>query len=276
MPDATVRHMPGKIQPFLSLVLRAKHARMATVMAAYYLTAVCTWVQVREGASRRGPLDTIQVWDGASEAIVFADSPADAQSLFEKELNRPAEGEDPKEVRIRKMAVAPFVGHLFTESGNAPLNWPKIRSEMDASLESASTDDFEQGYWVDVERTVRPENLSFSLGTLQSDVPEDIRLGLNWSGDKQFYFLLHVLPLPQPPIIPDELDGEAGEPNESDEPSAAEIEEMNVTLPDTAVVIYARNSVVAAWLWRRYAAKTQWNNNAIRITPLCGIIGEAV
>ena len=55
-------------------------------------------------------------------------------------------------------------------------------------------DDFEQGYWVDVDQVVRPEKLSFSPGTLQSDVAEDIRSGLNWLiATGNFLFVLSVL-----------------------------------------------------------------------------------
>lgn len=221
-------------------------------------------MQTRDGAT----------WDGASNAIVFAGSPNDAQSRFERELCQPAEGDNQKEARIRKIAVAPFVGHLLTETGNVPLDWPKIREQAEALLESIPGEDFEQGYWADVDQIVRPEQLSFSVATLQSDVPEEIRSGLNWSGEKQFFFLLLVLPLPRPPQYL--LDEPEAESRESEEPSPAEIEEMNAVLPETVAVIQARNSVVAAWLWRRYAASTPWNANGIQITPLCGMIGDAV
>jgi len=116
-----------------------------------------------------------------------------------------------------------------------------------------------------------------SIGTLESDVPEDVRSGLNWSSNKQFFFFLKVLPVPAPPVIPsyeqefEDVDNEGPE-----EPSQTEIDEMNVTLPETVAVIQARNSIAAAWLWRTYAAKTQWNANAIRISPLCGTVGEPV
>jgi hypothetical protein len=40
---------------------------------------------------------------------------------------------------------------------------------------------------------------------------------------------------------------------------------------EAAAVIEARNSAVAAWLWRNYAATTPLAKNAIRIDPLCGL-----
>ncbi len=182
---------------------------------------------------------------------------------------------------MRKMHVAPVVGQLVTESANLPLNWPKILDEAGSLVESTPMDDFEQGYWVDVDQAVRPDKFSFSIGTLQSDVPEDIRSGLNWT-DKKFFFLLNVLSLPAPPPNPDdELDAGREDPidseeNSSNEPSASEIESMNVIFPETVALIQARNSVVAAWLWRRYAATTNLNDRAIRIVPLCGTVGKAV
>jgi hypothetical protein len=242
---------------------------------AYYLTGIYRCVQVQKNP-RAGPGETIQVSDASLPVIAFGPSPDEAQSLFESELCKPPEGEEGvREVTVRKMIVAPIVGQLLTESGNVPLNWPRILEQMDTVLESTPVDDFEQGYWVDVDTVVPSDKMSFSAGTLQSDVPEEVRSGLNWSGDKKFFFLLQVLPPPAPPPIPTyEEKVEDVESEQSEEPSPEEIEAMNVTLPETAAIIQARNSVVAAWLWRRYAANTQWNSNAIRITPMCGTIGE--
>ena len=176
---------------------------------------------------------------------------------------------------MRKVHVAPFVEQLLTESGNVPLNWALILEEAGSLLQSTSVDDFEQGYWVDVDQIVPSDKLSFSVGTLESDVPEEVRSGLNWSGGKQFFFFLKVLPLPSPPVIPAyEQEPEDVESEGPGEPSATEIDEMNVTLPETVAVIQARNSIAAAWLWRRYAANTQWTANPIRISPLCGTVGE--
>jgi hypothetical protein len=240
---------------------------------AYHLTGIFRCAQVRETPGQSGPQETIQVWDGSSDMIVFGSSPDEAQRLFEAGLLDQPKDERPRQVTIRKISLAPVVGQLLTESGTAPLNWPKILVKADAGTESGPGEDFEQGYWVDVDKTVRADKLSFSIGTLPSDVPDEVRSGLNWSGEKQFFFLLEVLPLAAPPAPPVfEMEGVESEP--SDEPSTEEIEVMNVTLPETVAVIQARNSVVAAWLWRRYAANTQWNGQMIQITPLCGAMGE--
>ena len=241
---------------------------------AYYLTAIYTCAQVQDATGRHGPRDSIQIWDASADAIVFGFSPDESQRLFESELSRQPEGENPREVTMRKISVAPFVEQLLTESGNVPLNWARILEKADSLLQSTSVDDFEQGYWVDVDQVVPSDKISFSVSTIESNVPEEVRSGLNWSDEKQFFFFLKVLPLPAPPPIPSyEQEIAVPESERPEEPSLTEIDEMNVTLPETVAVIQARNSIVAAWLWRRYAANTQWNINAIRITPLCGTIG---
>ena len=243
-------------------------------MNAYYLTGIYRCAQVCEDKRASRPRETIEVWDAAMPVIAFSTSPYDAERLFESELRKEPEGnERPREITIRKVFTAPIIGQLLTESGNVPLNWQKVLEKSDALLQSTPVDDFEQGYWVDVDTTVRLDKLSFSLGTLQSDVPEGVRSGLNWSGEKQFFFLLQVRPLPPPPAPP-VYEGEEPESKPSDEPTPAEIADMNATLPETVALIQARNSVAAAWLWRRYAVNTQWKTNPIRITALCGTIGE--
>jgi hypothetical protein len=244
---------------------------------AYYLTAIYTCAQVRETTGRSGGGDSIQVWDASSDAIVFSASPDEAQRLLERELNKQLEGENPREVTVKKVSVAPIVEQLLTESGNFPLNWAAVLEKADPVLESTPVDDFEQGYWVDVDQVVQPDKLSFSVGTLESEVPEEVRSGLNWSSDKRFFFFLKVLPLPTAPPIPAyEQEPEDIDNERHQEPSQTEIDEMNVILPETVAVIQARNSVAAAWLWRKYAANTQWNTNTIRITSLCGTVGEPV
>jgi hypothetical protein len=39
------------------------------------------------------------------------------------------------------------------------------------------------------------------------------------------------------------------------------------------VLIRARNSAVAAWLWRKYAANAKFARDQIRIDPWCGVMG---
>jgi hypothetical protein len=246
-------------------------------MNAYYLTAVITCTQIRSSQGRYGPTQSIQTWDGCPLQIVFGRSAEDAQEQFEAWLRAQPEGENPKEVIIRKIAAVPFVDQWLTESGKAPLDWLKILKQADTVLQATPVDDFEQGYWVDVDQVVRPERLSFSAGTLESDVPEDIRSGLNWSADRKFFFLVNVLPSPPPPkpfpAVEAEERGETTD-EDSEQLDPAKMDELNAIFPETVALIQARNSVIAAWLWRRYAANTRLASNAIRITPFCGTLGE--
>ncbi len=189
-------------------------------MNAYLFTGVTTRSQVRPTPGRSGAADTIQIWDACATQIVFGDSPDEAQQRFEVWLGTTPEGENPVEVTIRKIAAAQFVNQLFTESGGVPLNWPEILKQVESQLQSTPLDDFEQGYWVDVDQVVRPEKLSFSAGTLQSDVTEDIRSGLNWLSDKKFLFVLSVLS----PLAPQ---AEPADEQEPDNPDSTESPDEN-------------------------------------------------
>jgi len=252
-------------------------------MNAYLFTAVAVRSQVRATTGRYGQTNAIQTWDSCATQIVFGDSPDAAQERFETWLRAAPEGEEPVEVTLRKIAAAQFVDQLFTESGGTPLNWPEILKQAELQLGSTPVDDFEQGYWVDVDGVVRPDKLSFSANTLQSDVPEDIRSGLNWSSDKKFLFILSVLSPLAPQVEPaDEPDPDESDSGASPDEGAEKIEpigigELYAAFPqaldkEAAALIQARNSVVAAWLWRRYAASTRLAPNAIRIDPWCGVI----
>ncbi|HEY1788574.1 MAG TPA: hypothetical protein VGJ73_10485, partial [Verrucomicrobiae bacterium] len=218
---------------------------------ACFLTAIYTCAQVRRNNRGTGASDIIDVTDASLSVIVFSASPDEAQRLFENALCEQSPEEGRKEITIRKFYAAPIVGQLLTESGNLALAWPKILENSDAVLESTPVDDFEQGYWVDVDKVVPSHNVSLSVGTIESNVPDDVRSSLNWSGNKQFFFLLKVLPLPPPPSPPT-YEQEVGDvENElSGEPTAEDIQALNAILPDTVAVIQARNSVAAAWLWR--------------------------
>ena len=254
-------------------------------MNAYLFAAVASRTQARPAPGGVGA-NFIQTWDASATQIVLGNSPDEAQKQFEAWLRAQLEGENPVEVTIRKIAAAQFVDELFTESGMVPLDWPEIVKHAQAQLESTPVDDFEQGYWVDVEQVIRPEKLSFSAGTLQSDLPEDIRSGLNWLADKKFLFVLSVLaPLPPSPDPVDEPETDAPDPvgpsdESAEEPEPIGIGELHEMYPqaldkEAAALIQARNSVVAAWLWRRYAANTRLAANPIRIDPWRGVIGPA-
>lgn len=253
-------------------------------MNAYLFNSLSAVSQLRSSPGGHGPADSYQTWDGCQTLIVLAENPETAQSKFEAWLETQPEGENPIQIVVKKIAAAQFVDELFTESGVAPLDWLKVFKQWQALSESTAVDDFEQGYWVDVDGCVRPENLSSSVEALQGDLPEDIRNGLNWSADKQFIYILSVF---SPPAVPNG-DEDRAEPDdlhladESDElldaADVAEIQRLLALYPqaadkDAAAVIQARNSVVAAWLWRKYAADTRLAGHAIRIDPFCGVMG---
>jgi hypothetical protein len=252
---------------------------------AYFLTAAARCAKVSRVTARTGWADSIQVWDACIPKIVFGNSPEDAKTRFETSLQRSAEGEEPREIIIRKITQTPVVDRLLTESASSPIDWPSVLKQFIASLEATPEDDFEQGYWVDVHQVVRADKLSFSVGTLESEVPEDIRSGLNWSGNKQFFFLFSILAPPPPPPNPDaEFEKERSElvepvRDDAEPPKEISPEELYATFPDACnkeavVLVQARNSVVAAWLWRRYAVNTPFSANRIRIEPWPGTLGN--
>jgi hypothetical protein len=115
-------------------------------------------------------------------------------------------------------------------------------------------------------------------------VPEDIRSGLNWLSDRKFLFVLSVLsplaPQIEPPDEPEADDEDSVESSNENAENARPISigELYGTFPqaldkEAAALIQARNSVVAAWLWRRNTANTRLAANVIRIDPWCGAIG---
>lgn len=252
-------------------------------MSAYYFTTAVTCFEMRPDhfSSGKSP----HTWDACLSKIVFANFPDEARKQYENDLRAQSEGEEPREIVIRKITPTPIVDKLLTETGTAPLDWPRILKQMETSMESTPADDFEQGYWVDVDQAVRPEKMSFSIGTLQSDVPEEIRSGLNWSGEKQFLFFFIVLAPPPPPPEPEyeeeppKMMEPAGEDAGEPEPTPLTEQELYETFPDACnkaavVLVQARNSVAAAWLWRRYAANLPVAANAIRVEPWPGTLGE--
>jgi hypothetical protein len=243
-------------------------------MNAYFFTSIGTCTQARP--SQGG--DTIQTWDTCASLVVFSNSLEDGQRQFEAWLQRQPPGENPISVIVRKITGVPLAGRLLTESGNLPLDWPKILPQLDALLQGTPVDDFEQGYWVDVDEVVRSDRLSFSAGTLESDVPEDIRSGLNWAADRKFFFLVSALTPPPPPKLPGYETGEEIDDGEARD-DAARLADLCGTFPmacdrEAAALVQARNSVVAAWLWRTYAAKTPFAAHQIRVDPWPGALGS--
>jgi len=252
-------------------------------MNGYLFTAGSTVSGIRPAPGRGGQtVDTLQTWDGCASAIIYGGDAQRAQKRFETWCQSSSEGENPTRVEIKKLVAAQFVDQLLTESGGKPLDWPQLSRQINELTLATPAADFEQGYWVDVNQVVPPGKISFDIESLKRDLPEDIRSGLNWSPDKQFFFLVSVLsPRPVPAIYSDELESDASNRNdagdENEQEEKPELDGFIATLPEmrdkeAAALVEARNSAVAAWLWRKYAADTRLAANEIQITPCYSFI----
>jgi hypothetical protein len=252
-------------------------------MNGYLFTAGLTQTQVRATPGRGGQMvDSIQVLDSCVSAIIYGGDTEQAQKRFEAWCRRTPDGENPVETEIKKVVAAQFVDELLTESGGKPPDWPEISRQVNDLLQATSVDDFEQGYWVDLNQAMPPGKISFDIGSLKRDLPEEFRSGLNWSPDKKFFFLVSVLaPRPSSANPPDELEydarihDEAADENPDD--GILDLDGFVAALPEmrdkeAAALVEARNSVVAAWLWRKFAANTRLALNEIQIDPCCAFI----
>jgi hypothetical protein len=252
-------------------------------MNGYLFTAGLTQTQVRPTPGRGGQMvDSIRNWDSCMSAIIYGGDTERAQKRFEEWCRRTPERENPVETEIKKIVAAQFVDQLLTETGGEPMDWPQIARQVNDILQATPMDDFEQGYWVDINQTMPPGKISFDIESLKRGLPQDIRSGLNWSPDKKFFFLLSILtPRPSPANPPDELqydprisDDAADESPDDEKP---DLDAFVATLPEmrdkeAAALVEARNSVVAAWLWRKFAPNTRLASDEIQITPCCSLI----
>jgi hypothetical protein len=248
-------------------------------MNGYLFTASTTRMQVRMTSLGRGQTAARpQTWDSCDNLIVCAGTSEAAQKRFEEWLSAGPEGENPIEVRINRIVAAQFFAQQLTETGPLSIDWPEIAKQWSSDVESTPVDDFEQGYWVDVNAVVRPVP---DLDALRQELPEDISSGLNWSAEKQFFFMLSVLSPSSPPSPESEDSSASGTPDtsQSSEENPGEFPinriEQSQDFPElvdkeAAVLIRARNSAVAAWLWRKFSVDTPLLANQIRIDPLCG------
>lgn len=247
-------------------------------MSAFFFAAGVTRAQVRPSLSHHEGGDTYQTWDTCVTAIVYGGELAPAQKTFEDWCRASPEGEKPVETIIKRLVGAQFVEQFLTESGGRPLDWPEIARELGDEVSATPLDDFEQGYWVDINRVLRPGKVTADIDSLQRELPEDIRSGLNWSAEKQFLFLVTVLsPVPAPVYMEEPVEEEEeneDEDDKHDEQKEPALEENIAALPEmrdkeAAAIVKARNSVVAAWLWRKFAADTPSAQNEIQILPVC-------
>jgi hypothetical protein len=174
---------------------------------------------------------------------------------------------------------------MLTETGPAPIEWAQIAREVKSDAASVPVDDFEQGYWLDA-NTVPPT--APDIEALRLGLPEDVSTGLNWSTEKQFLFLLAILSpptAPPPEEVNAEPDSDAPESSESAEEDLDDYAVGSRRAPadfpqmaekEAAVLIRARNSAVAVWLWRKFSIDTPLVANQIRIDPLCPVMKAGV
>lgn len=246
-------------------------------MDAFLFTAGVRQSQVRSAPGRYG--ESLQTWDACVSAIVYGSELERARRAFEEWCRLYPEGQNPVETDIKTVVTAPFIREMLTESGGQGLDWPEISRRLTETLTATPVDDFEQGYWVDVNQVLPLTPLSYDLESLKRDLPEDIRSGLNWSPERTFVFLVSVLKPPPPPADPDaEFTDDAlrvrDEELQTDQVSGAELDDAVASLPElrekeAAALVEARNAVVAGWLWRKYAAETALARNDIHIGQCC-------
>jgi hypothetical protein len=210
--------------------------------------------------------------DACTNIILYGADQGVSEKAFEESLLSRHSGEEQTPPRIEKIVGAPMLDQLLTETGPIPIHWPEVSEEALRVLAASSPDDQEQGYWVDCEQQVRSGNLAPDIRWLQRELPGEIQSGLNWSPSKNYFFLVCVL---SPPAAPIELAADNEE--EVEVPVDFEDAQRLVNFPqlapkEMAVVVRAQNSVVAAWLWKRYAAEMGLAGNAIRVDALCDVV----
>ncbi len=216
--------------------------------------------------------------DACSTVILYGADEERARKTFEGMLLSRNSGEGADSTRVEKVISAPVMEHLLAETGEQPVDWTQLGQEAQQSLETTAPDEQGQGYWVNCEECVRPGRLAPNVEWLQRDLPEEIRSGVNWSLDKTYFFLLSVLAPPAMPaaVIEPQFE-EFGETEESDQSAEVDVAQRLATFPqmadkELAVVVRARNAIVAAWLWRKHAAGTRLAGDAIRLDPLCEVV----
>jgi hypothetical protein len=216
--------------------------------------------------------DKGQVFDTCRSLIFYGAEQDAAIKAFEHALLRDNPGEEAATIKVEKIIAAPVLQQMLTERGPVPLDWPRLDEEVAQIVQATAVDVMDEGYWVDCNLWSGPDDVHTDIDSLQKDLPEEIRSGLNWSADKTYIFLLNVFRLVAAPDYPDEeLE------DESESPSAAEDDQLPARLAaflemsdkELALVVRARNSVVAAWLWKMHAGRGPLAANPIRVEPLC-------
>lgn len=257
----------------------------------YLFTVGITSTRVVESQTMRGG-KSLQTWDSCASAIIYGADLERAQDIFEDWCLQEPPGEDPAHYEIKKLVAAEIIAQLLTESGSEELDWQAIQGKLPQPMQDDETPDVDEaaqldlseGYWVNINQVIGPDCAQRDLESLKCGLPEDIRSGLNWSPDRKFIFLVSSLS-PQPAAIdlapevhePEAASDESGEQEHGPFGAMLPLEENVACLPEmrekeAAALIKARNSVVAAWLWWRYAANTHLVANEILVSPCCQII----
>jgi hypothetical protein len=229
-----------------------------------------------------------QLWQGrtnesCSSLIIYGGEEVSARKAFEDWLLSPNYGENPIPTKVIKIIGAPVMDHLLTETDSILINWDEICQEAQKSLDETA-EDTGQGYWVDCDSYVKLGALSPDIELLRRDLPEAVAADLNWSGDKTYFFLVSLLSPPPPPAqYAEEPEAEgissARDPEDqaSEDPLGTDSAAYGQSFPELtgrelAILARARNSVVAAWLWKRCAVTTLYAGNSIRVDGWCGAV----
>jgi len=234
-------------------------------MGAFLFTG---WASVFD--PKRGLFDT------CSSVIYHDCDEPSARARFEDGLQHGGRAEDEHPRKIEQITVSPIVDRLFTETGDEPLDWAAVDAQAGQVLEAGEAAYEQQGYWADCNELVSPARLASDIASLQRNLPDEVRSGLNWSAEAQNYFLVSALVICSP--VEPEPDYDNPEPTdvEGDLPGGhREAPFPELAAKEATAVIKARNTVVAAWLWRRYAAETPLARNPIRVDGWCAVVGPA-
>ena len=231
-------------------------------MGAFLFTG---WASVFDPT--RGLLDT------CASMILHGCEEAPGRAWFEGWLQHGgrAEGEHPR--KVEKVVVSPIVDRLLTENGDEPLNWVAMEGMAARVLEVEGDAYEQQGYWADCDALVPPARLPADLNALQRSLPDDVRSGLNWSEETQNLFLVSALAPIVPPPEPDYDNPDAMAADEESDNQLRQAPFPELAEKQASAVVKARNTVVAAWLWRRHAAQSPLARNAIRVDGWCNVVG---
>jgi hypothetical protein len=210
-----------------------------------------------------------------SRLILHGGDQSQAAAAFEALLLHHEPSPDSSAPKIEKITSTPIFEQLLAEQGPANLELEKISEEALAALQAAEPGDLGDGLWADSNALVPAGGLDPDIDSLKRDLPGDEAGSLNWSADKQMIFIVNVLTPPTPvrDILGEELTPDELAAHEQD----LEMRERQAAFPEIAdrelaVIVRARNAIVAAWLWRRQAASTPLASHDLRVDAFCEVM----